>query len=288
VTPPPFLPTSLRLAILALVGAALSSRLHADNWAPNLTGTALWNSNASLGSANRDQIDALLFKADVLASESIAVGRQDVLVLRGHFAGDWWPWSQSLLSGAAGGRAEWQHTFGTEPFAPVVSIEGSADGVEVRDQNRRGIHLGGTVSIRKRLTDLARITLWHQVAWFDARNATFDSGASETALELDRDITDVARLTFTARFRDGDVVSYAGGLRPDIDALATSRLAVTTFDRAMTAYRIDAKTWSGRAALTRAIDQQTALSLGYEYRKTDRGFLNLGEHLVSLSVIHQF
>jgi hypothetical protein len=56
----------------------------------------------------------------------------------------------------------------------------------------------------------------------------------------------------------------------------------------MTAYRIDATTWSGRAALVRALDDSSAIIVSYEYRNTIRGPLRFPNHLLSVALVHQF
>jgi len=267
---------------------ALAIVARADNWAPNLTATAVWNSNVTHAERSNDQLDSLLITADVLASQRYPFGRDDSLHLRGHLAGDWWPRYNGLLTGAVGGRAEWAHTFGVGARAPVVSIEGAADAVAAKETGRRGVSTRITASVRQRLNDRTRATLSHEVGWFDARYGTFDSAGSETAITIDRDLTDVARLTFTARFRDGDVVTYASGFRPDLEALAPNRVAVRSFGRSMTAYRVDARMWSGRIAFVRALDESSAIVVAYERREVERKSLQYGEHLLSIALVHQF
>jgi hypothetical protein len=266
----------------------LSSALAADDWAPNLTTEAAWHSNATLADQADDQLDSLQLTADVLAAKRYAFGRDDALHLSGHVAGDWWPRYEALLRGAAGGRAEWRHQFGVNPRAPIVAIEGAADVIEAKERGRRGVFTGITASVRKRLDDLTRAMISHEVTWYDARLGTYDYGASETSIELDRDLSNVMRVTVTARFREGDIVSYASGDRPDLEARATSRLETNTFDRLMTAYRIDAHSWSARASLVRALDDSSAVRVAYEYRATKRGPLSFPDHLLSVAIIHQF
>jgi hypothetical protein len=279
---------SPRLACLGLAFLTLALAARAEDWAPNFTSSAVWNSNVSHADVSADQIDSLQLKTDILASQQYAFGRNDSLHLGGHLMGEWWPRYEALLGGAIGGRAEWQHKFGGHSRAPIVALEGAADAVGARETGRRGVFTGVTASVRKRLNDLTRLSLWHEVNWFDARFGTFDSAASESAIELARDLTDVTRLTFTARFRDGDVVSYASGLRPDMEALATSHRAVTTFDRPMTAYRVDARMWSGRLSFVRALDESSAIVIAYERRHAERKSLRFNEHLLSVGFVHQF
>ena len=281
-------PYPVRLVSLVFAVAMVTAFVRADDWSPNLTATAAWHSNATLADRSSDQLESLQLNADILAGERYPFGRDDALILTGHLAGDWWPRYNDLTRGAAGGRAEWRHQFGPDPRAPIIALEGAADFVETRESGRRGVSTGVTASVRKRFNDVTRATLRHEVSWFDARIGTFDSAASETSLELDRDLTPTTRLTFAARFRDGDIVTYASGVRPDLADRAPTRIELNTFDRLMTAYRIDAATWSGRAALVRALDDSSAIVIAYEYRNTTRGPLRFPNHLLSVALVHQF
>jgi len=267
---------------------ALASGSRADEWAPNLTVNATWHSNATLADQSSDQLESLQVNADLLSSQRYAYGRDDALFLTAHLAGDWWPRYNALLRGAAGGRAEWRHTFGPDPRALVVAIEGAADAVATKESGRRGVSTGIIGSVRKRLDALTRVTLRHEIAWFDARYSTYDSAASETSFEIDRDLTNVMRLTFTARLRDGDIISYATGSRPDLEDRAPHRIETNTFERPMTAYRMDAQTWSGRLALVRALDDSTAILVAYERRESKRGPLRFPDDLLSVGFVHQF
>jgi hypothetical protein len=56
----------------------------------------------------------------------------------------------------------------------------------------------------------------------------------------------------------------------------------------MTAYRLDAQTWSGRLSIVRAFDDTTAILVGYEHRESRRGPLRFPDHLLSVAIIHQF
>ncbi len=278
-------PTRL-LASLLLAGAVTARA--AEDWAPNLTTTATWNSNATNSQESLDQIDSIALLADLLSSRSYAVGRTDALLVTAHLGAEWWPRYRGLTRGAAGGRVEWRHTFGPGPLAPTLSLEGSADAVAARETGRRGVATGVTLTARKRFDARTRGTVWHEVSWMEARYATFDRAASETALELDRDLNDTARLTLTVRFRDGDIVTYATPPRADLAALAPNQLDVDTFGRPMRAYRVDAHTWSARAAYTRALDERSALVTAYEWRTSERATLRVTNHLISVALVHQF
>jgi len=279
---------TFRISYLLSALLALTTVARADDWAPNLTMTATWHSNATLADESDDQLESLQLSADMLASERYEFGRDDTLRLSGHLAGDWWPRYDALLRGAVGGRAELRHRFGPGPRAPAIAIEGAVDAVEAKETGRRGTSTGVTASVRKRINDLFRATAWYEVSWHLARLETYDAAASEGAIEIDYDFSKEMRLTFTARYRDGDVISYASGFRPDLEARAPNRLDVDTFDREMTAYRIDAETWSGRLSLVRALDTSSAILVAYERRETRRGPLRFPDHLLSVAMVHQF
>src|SRR5258706_14108449 len=102
---------------------ALSVSVRADDWAPNLTASAIWHSNATQANRSADQLDSLEIKGDILASQRYPFGRDDSLHLSGHFAGDWWPRYNGLLGGAAGGRGEWRHKFGGDAHPPHAALE---------------------------------------------------------------------------------------------------------------------------------------------------------------------
>jgi hypothetical protein len=279
---------SLRSVCLLCAALAFSTVLRADNWAPNLTATATWHSNATNADLTSDQLESLQLNADILASERYALGRDNTVRLTARFAGDWWPRYSALLRGSAGGRAEFRHQFGPDPLAAVVAIEGAADGVETKEVGRSGIGTAVTIRVSKRLNTLTRVEAWHEVSWYNARLGTYDYGASESALEIHRDLTPVMRLIFAARFRDGDIVTHASGSRPELEDRAPHRTETTTFDRSMTAYRLDAQTWSGRLSIVRAFDDTTAILVGYEHRESRRGPLRFPDHLLSVAIIHQF
>src|SRR5688572_13118540 len=245
---------ALRFAICSSIALTFTTVIHADEWAPNLTATAAWHSNATNAEHSDDQLDSLQIHADILASHRYPLTRDAAVRRSASFAGGWWPRYDALLRGAAGGRAEVGHRFGPDPVAPEIAVEGTADWVEAREGGRRGTASAVIASVRKRINTLSRATVWHEVSWFNARLGTYDFAASETAVELDRDLTSVMRLTLTGRFRSGDIVTYASGSRADLEDRAPHRVETHTFDRLMTAYRLDAQTWSGRISLVRAVD----------------------------------
>lgn len=276
----------LRFAAACALASALAAR--ADHWAPNLATTATWHQNASNADASADEISALALQVDLLSAQRYPLGRADALHLTAHLGGEWWPRFRGLTQGAVGGRAEWRHTFGPGPLAPTISIEGSADAIAARETGRRGVTTGVTFLARKRLDPRTRLSAWHEVSWLAARYSTYDRAASETALALDRELNESSRLTFSVRFRDGDIVTHATPPHADLAALALHQLDVDTFGRPMRAYRVDARTRSGRLAYTRALNEDAALVASAEWRTTARASLRFGNLLLALAIVHQY
>jgi hypothetical protein len=262
--------------------------IRAEDWAPNLTLMTAWHDNAGNSNAAVDKIRALQTRADLIGTQRYDLGRGDSLHPLLRVQAEWWPRYERLTQAGAGGLIEWRHQFGNGPLAPVFSIEGGADAVTAKESVRRGTSSHAGVALRKRFDDAWRVTVRHGYARHDARGAVFDRRGSETAVEVDRDLSATARITFRASYRDGDVVSYATPPRPDVEALAPRRQELDTFRRPMVAHAIDARTTAARLGLIRAIDEHSAGMIGYEWQLTERRTLRYVNQFVSLGFVHQF
>lgn len=266
----------------------ITSALRADDWAPNITTTAGWNGNTTNADRAADRIGALHLGLELLSTHRYEAGRDDSFQITGHLGGDWWTRFRGLGTVATGARADWRHKFGVNAVAPILVVEAYVDAIAAKESGRRGMVSGVALSVRKRFNDLTRGSVAHEYSVLNASHGVFDRTANETTLEVDRDLTDVSRLLFTARFRRGDVVSYTSSPRADLATLARRQTDLDTFGQTMTAYRIDATTWSARVAFLRALSLQTAWVLAYEWRQTERGPLRFTNHVTSTAWVHQF
>ena len=146
--------------------------------------------------------------------------------------------------------------------------------------------------------------------YFDRRGilSRFDFDALEEAepdalIEAWSLLPDEQRRAMDAEFQEIFALSDESGFRAIIDeadwhlsAKPAERAALIEhlsslpghFDRAMTAYRVDAKTWSGRVALVRALDDTSAIVLAYERRESERKTLRFSNDLLSVGFVHQF
>jgi hypothetical protein len=274
-------------ALGIVLWGALTAGARAANWAPNLTTSATWDSNASQARSSSVQIDGLEIQADVLASESVALGPQDALHGTAHLNATWWPRFERLNTAAAGARGEWRHRFGPGPFASELGIGIGGDAIAARDPGRRGTSGALLFRFDKHLTDVARLTLRQAFTRDYARAEVYDGKAAQTTLELARELTDLARLVLGVDWRKGDLASHSQP-RSDFDDVARTSAEVNTFRTPLIAYAVNARTISGRAAIIRALDAASALIVAYEYRDTSGGPVRFQNHRASLALVHQF
>ncbi len=257
-------------------------------WAPNITTTMTWNSNATNAERSSDIIGALALRLDAVNSIRLALGTDDALFAGLALGVETWPRYDGLDRVALGPRLTWQHKFGLGAFAPTFGVELATDAVGTRESSRRARTGSVTLALRRRLDPSTRLALTHTFAREDARETVFDRTGAETAAEVVRDLDEHWSLTFTARWREGDVLSYATPPRADLVALARARGPNHTFDRAYVAYSLDARSLTGGLAATRTFGEATALTFRYEWRETERGALRYVNHLVSVALARQF
>ena len=274
--------------LLLFATCAMQPALSAADWAPNVTAAATWNDNVTNSPTSADQLDSLQLSADVLSEHEYAIGRDDAVSLAAHFSGEWWPRYHSLLAGAVGGRAGWRHTFGTGTLAPTFSLEAGAHLVGARERGREGTGYRARAALRKRLNQQWRVAIAHERTDHAARQEVYDIEGAETSIELGFDASNVSRFTLSARYRDGGVVSYGTSLDPLSLGVPSISEPVTTFDRPMIASAYEARTWAGRVAYLRALDQSTAIIVGYEIRTTRAQPMRFSNQILSISVVTQF
>ena len=268
--------------------ASPSSATAPGGWAPNITTAATWNSNATNANNSADIVGALQLRTDLAAATRLALDTDNTLLVGVNLGAEAWPRFDGLDRASFGPRLTWQHKFGLGALAPVFSVELAADAVGARESARNADAGRVIFALRKRLDDATRLALTHERARENAREFVFDRTGAETALTVTRDLDEPWSLAFTARWREGDVLSYATPPRPDLVALAHTRVPNNTFDRPFVVYSVDARTLTGALALTRTIDSATALTFAYEWRDTTRGPLHYTNHLVSATLVRQF
>lgn len=278
-----------KLAAAVLVfSASLAFAGAPAGWAPNLTTTATWDSNATNADRSGDVIGALQLRADLATTTRLALDTGDGLLVGAHLAAEFWPRSSGLDQLAVGPRVTWQHKFGIGALAPGFGVELAGDLIFARETGRSARAGTLTFTWRKRLDEATRLALKQEFARRDARELVFDRTGAESSVELDRDLDEFWALSFTTRWRDGDVLSYATPPRPDLVALAHVREPYDMFGRPFVAYSLEAHSLSGSLAATRTLARNTWLIFCYEWRETERNPLRYVNHLVSAALVRQF
>ncbi|PTX91791.1 hypothetical protein [Opitutus sp. ER46] len=277
-----------RLLPLLLLPASLFAATPSTDWAPNITGVVAWQGNVTNGGAVWDRISTLQLAFDYLATSRRELSTADAFHLSTHLGGEYFPRFNALARGTLGGRADWQHTFGTSALAPVFTAELAGDGAITGESDRNGF--GGTVTFRvdQRFARGWRAALRERLDAYKAGDVVFDSRSHETAIEIGHDFSEDMRVTLTGRWRQGDVVTHAQYNRPDLAAVAHHQKLVDTFKDPMTAYAADARTIGARLAFIRAIAPDTALMLSYEYAQTKHRDVQFENQTIALTHIRQY
>jgi hypothetical protein len=273
------------LALSLLPSLALAEPL---GWAPNITATATWDSNVTNADRSSDVIGALQLRADLATAARLALDTDNALIVSAHLVAESWPRSQGLDQLSVGPRVGWQHKFGLGAFAPVFAVELAGDLIFARETERSARAGSLTLLWRKRFDTTTRLAFKQEFARRDARELLFDRTGAETSLELAHDLDELWSLSFTARWRKGDVLSYATPPRPDLVALAHVREAYDFFGRSFVAYSLETHSLSGSIAATRALGLRTWLIVCYEARRTERSPMRYVNHLVSTALVRQF
>ncbi|MDB6093629.1 MAG: hypothetical protein JWM32_1191 [Verrucomicrobia bacterium] len=280
----------LRACFLPLVAVAIALLPATRFLGAQVTASSTvgWNTNASNGDRSEDKIGALLFDADVdFFLHRFQLGHDDALILSANVAAEAWPRFDGLNHISAGPRLAWQHKFGLGALAPVLRVEFAADDIEARDPERSAHEGSGRIAWQQRFDESTQLTASYRRVHRTAEDELYNQEADEAALEVSRQLDERWSLTVTARWRRGDVLSYATALRPELAAIARDRDTVTTFGRPQTAYALDARSFGAAFDLTRTLDEKTALTFGYESRITEHSPLRYVNHLLSVSISRQ-
>ncbi len=274
-----------RLRLLAC-SAVLALVARASEWTPHVVTETAWSDNASNANRASDRIGALQLTADLATSRRIALTEKTALLPAGHIAVEEWPAHHPLSRFSVGLQLECRYKPGLGPYASIVAASASLDGVVGRESMRSGGAGNIQLAWRKRV-GAARLEFAETMRRSDTRERTFSGTSYETSARLACDVGDAIELSFTAFGRAGDIVSYATPPRPELVALAGSRVNVATFGRPMVAYTFRAATFGGTAAIGFRVGASTHVALNGTYSETSRAALRYRNPLVSVAIVHQ-
>lgn len=173
------------------------------------------------------------------------------------------------------GGPGWERKLGLGPFAPVLGADLRIGSIAGRDSRRTG--LAGAALLRARFRLAATTTLDASQTFSDrgARHDLFEARVRESVLTLRHDLGADWQLTAEARWREGEVVSFATPPRPELAAIAAVIVPLDpTFGSGRTAYAVDARSLSSALTVSRRLSQDYSLAVGLEHRTTRRGTLD--------------
>jgi len=274
------------IAVFTLSLAAASAM--AADWAPQLTATATWEDNVSNANRAGDQIGALRLAGSFEAGQRTGLTRELALLYGGHLDAEGWPRFDGFDRFAAGPTVALRYKNGLGALAPVFTLRATGGLSGARESGRAGPEGNLRLDWAQGLTDATRLSAGLALARLSAREAVFVREGLEGSVVLAHDFDADWRLLISARWRQGDVLSYATPPRPDLVNLARIRVNNATFGRPMIVYSLEAHTLTGGITLSRALNETTSLNLGAEWRETTRVPLLYVNRLVSLGLTRQF
>lgn len=279
--------TPTRAAFLRAVCALAAATTAAA--ALDLSTKATWNSNATNANRSADVIGALQLQAATAASaRPFLLDRDNSLTFTAGASAEAWPRFDGLDQVAVDPQVAWRHKFGLGAFAPVFRAELTAGGVAARESERSGWFGNVRLTWQQRWEEGTSLAFTLEQSRHDARGAVFDRSGTEFAVEASRELAENWRGALGARWREGDVISYATPPRPDLVTLARVRTVVDTFGTPRVAYTLSARSLAATLELTRELNDRSSLTFGYEARTTERSNLRYVNHLVSTAFTRQF
>lgn len=267
----------IRRAALFVLAVLPASALHAAGGIPfqNVVMTVIADDNLTNADTAADRVDDVLLGARFALDQARSINGRDRVTFQAHIdLQEAWHHpkaGESLLGGSLG----WERKFGLGPFAPVVGASLGIDTVASHDSRRTSMMGSAILTGRFRLAQSTTVDVTQAFSDRRAKNDLFDARARESVLALRHDLGADWQLNAEARWREGEVVSFATPPRPDLATVAAVIVPLDpTFGATRTAYAVDARSLSGSLALTRRLSPKYSLAAGFEHRTTRRGALD--------------
>lgn len=273
----------LPLALCAAPGLRAAAPLPTVNWQAE----TIWQDNAT-NSDGADKIPALTLASRLTAAEFFDLPADNFAQAGAALAGEAWPDYHGLDQFSAGPTLAFGHKFGLGPFAPAVTLEGSAAGVAARETGRGGWTGGLALRVRRRFTSATQLELAARLDRLDTRERVYASTSQSLSARLDHDFNATWRLSLGLAWRNGDVTSYATPPQYDLYAVSRAYDRSLTFGRPLVAYTFGAHALSWSAALSPALTDRVSLSFRLERRFTARGAIHYSDTLLTAGLAGRF
>ena len=179
-----------------------------------------------------------------------------------------------------------RHKFGLGGLAPWLRVFASGGAIDYDDDVRDTAIVDVGAEVGKRFSERVDLRFGYTYERLDANDRVFDGDSHTLSLRSTVGLTSDLYLTLGYSVRWGDLVVHRTP-GPGDWSLRNARI-VNTFDRPMTATRIDATTHFVSIALGWALTQHTSLNAGYEYQISIGPQFDYPNHVVRASFNYNF
>ncbi|HMP76046.1 MAG TPA: hypothetical protein PKE12_07115 [Kiritimatiellia bacterium] len=256
----------IRLCVWALVCAAALRPAEGQSISAGL----LYQDNITRADRSADELDETFLRIDAAKTWSKALDRDWRWDAQVRGAGEAGFEYTDLNQVSVGGDVGLTYKAGLGRQAPHWRAGVAADYAWFDESDRSRSLLSPELRLTQRLnaTVVGELYVRHERA--EAEAELFDSRANVAGLLLRWAAGRTWSLVGGYQYRDGDVVSYAGGMRDDIDAVAdVSAPMIEAFDRTLYAYRLEAKTHVAQFGGAVALGKRWTLDALYEWQQTE-------------------
>lgn len=268
------------LGVLLAIHVAVGVGSVRADWIRDFKTEALYNDNVSRSSRDADIRDDFAFGASARVGKFTHLASNLRLTFTVDLDSQLWAQYEDFNHVSAGGTASLRFRCGLGANAPFVRVEGSAKYAGFDQDLQDGGRYRASVTFGKRLFDRLEVQLAYLFDNTDARDVLFDADGHSFLARVAVDVTPSTQLTAEYSVRDGQVVSYAVPPRPDLVALANTRLEVQTFGEPYMAYNLDAITHRLSFGIGQAITRDLGVSLRYEWQVTSRSQIEYTNHVI--------
>ena len=257
------------------------------DWIREFRAEGLYNSNVSRSNREEDRLDDFAFGAAVRFGKFTHLDSADRLRLTFTLDLDSQAFAEfdDFSNISAGATASLRYRFGLGAMAPFLRVEGGVRWADFNDELQDGVRSDLSVVIGKRVLERLELQTGYVFDHTQTRTSLYDQQGHGFFARITFDLTSSTQLSAEYSFRDGEVVSYNVPPRPDLIALANTRLDVNIFGTPYVAYNLDATTQRGAFGIHQAITRNVGVSLRYELQSTTRDQIDYTSH-VFLAAIH--
>jgi hypothetical protein len=274
-----------RLMLAAALLFAAASGANAD-WIREFRAEGLYNSNVSRSNRKEDRLDDFAFGASVRVGKFTHLDSTDKLRLTFTLDLDSQAYAEydDFSNISAGATASLRYRFGLGAMAPFLRVEGGVRWTDFNDELQDGVRSNLSVVIGKRIFERLELQTGYVFDDTQTRTSLYDQQGHGFFVRVAFDLTSSTQLTAEYSLRDGEVVSYNVPPRPDLIALANTRLEVDNFGTPYVAYNLDATTQRGAFGIHQAITRNVGVSFRYELQSTTRDQIDYTSHVFLLAV----